>query len=101
MGRNRELIRQWTMLQHLAARRTTIPALTQELKVTSRTIRRDLEALQAAGFPIYDDTINGTKFWRLDSKELLGTLVPNARGGRTCSPGPTPTSAAHPFASCR
>ena len=78
MGRNKELIRQWTMLQKLAARRTTISTLVGELKVTSRTIRRDLDALQAAGFPIYDETVNGTKFWRLDSKELLGALVRNA-----------------------
>src|SRR6185503_5711566 len=78
MGRNKERIRQWTMLQKLAARRTTISTLVGELKVTSRTIRRDLDALQAAGFPIYDETVNGTKFWRLDSKELLGALVRNA-----------------------
>lgn len=69
--RNRELIRQWTILRFLAARRTnTIPKLAGELGVTTRTIRRDLAALQTAGFPIYDDTVNGTKFWRLDEKAL-------------------------------
>ena len=36
-------------------------------------------ALQTAGFPIYDDTVNGTKFWRMDPK-AMGAL---ARSGLT------------------
>jgi len=65
MGRNSELIRQWTLLRQLAAVRTnTITHLAAELKVTTRTIRRDLAALRTAGFPIYDETVNGTKFQR-------------------------------------
>src|SRR3954468_9592452 len=67
MGRNSELIRQWTLLRQLASVRTnTIPKLATDLNVTTRTVRRDLAALQAAGFPIYDDTVNGTKFWRME-----------------------------------
>ena len=82
MGRNKELIRQWTMLRHLAAGKTnTIKKLSEDLEVTTRTIRRDLEALQAAGFPIFDQTVNGTKFWRLDPK-AFGAL---ARSGLTFS----------------
>jgi len=47
MGRNSELIRQWTLLRQLAAVRTnTIPKLAQDLDVTTRTGRRDLVALQ-------------------------------------------------------
>jgi predicted DNA-binding transcriptional regulator YafY len=80
MGRNSELIRQWTLLRQLAAVRTnTIPKLAEDLNVTTRTVRRDLAALQAAGFPIYDDTVNGTKFWRMDPK-AMGAL---ARSGLT------------------
>lgn len=80
MGRNRELIRQWMVLQRLAGRRTnTILKLAEDLEVTTRTIRRDLEALQLAGFPIYDEVVNGTKFWRMDPK-LLGAF---ARSGLT------------------
>jgi predicted DNA-binding transcriptional regulator YafY len=72
MGRNSELIRQWTLFQRLTSRRTnTIPKLAAGLNVTTRTIRRDLDALQAAGFPIYDEVVNGTKFWRLDAKALI------------------------------
>jgi predicted DNA-binding transcriptional regulator YafY len=80
MGRNSELIRQWTLLRQLAAVRTnTIPNLSVELNVTTRTVRRDLAALQTAGFPIYDETVNGTKFWRMDPK-AMGAL---ARSGLT------------------
>ncbi len=80
MSRNSELIRQWTVLQQIAAGRVnTIPRLASELGVTTRTIRRDLAALQEAGFPIYDDIVNGTKFWRVERK-ALGAL---ARTGLT------------------
>src|SRR6185295_9871184 len=79
MGRNSELIRQWTLLQRIATQRSsTIPTLSTDLGVTTRTIRRDLIALQAAGFPIYDEVVNGTKFWRLDAKSLLNALPRNA-----------------------
>ena len=41
MGRNSELIRQWTLLRQLAASRTnTIPKLAGDLSITTRTIRR-------------------------------------------------------------
>jgi predicted DNA-binding transcriptional regulator YafY len=82
MHRNKELIRQWTLLQQVArVRDSTIPTLASDLGVSTRTIRRDLAALQEAGFPIYDATINGTKFWRIETKSL-GAL---ARSGLTFS----------------
>lgn len=70
MARNAEVIRQWTLLKELEASRTnTIDALAERTGVSTRTIRRDLIALQEAGFPIYDDTADdGRKFWRLDAK---------------------------------
>ena len=82
MHRNKELIRQWTLLKKVAGvRDRTIAKLATDLGVSTRTIRRDLAALQEAGFPIYDETINGTKFWRVETKSL-GTL---ARSGLTFS----------------
>ena len=83
MHRNRELIRQWTLLQTIArGRDCTIPKLAADLCVSTRTIRRDLNALQEAGFPIYDDdTAGGSKTWRIDGRPL-GTL---ARSGLTFS----------------
>jgi proteasome accessory factor B len=72
-GRNSELIRQWTLLRQLTAARTnTIPKLARDLGVSTRTVRRDLEALQAAGFPLQEDSANGTKFWRLPARAMSG-----------------------------
>jgi proteasome accessory factor B len=78
MARNRELIRQWTLLQQVATRRDwTIPKLAKHLHVSTRTVRRDLTALEAAGFPIYDDGDPGEKHWHLDARRLLDALSRN------------------------
>ncbi len=69
MPRNAEVIRQWTILRDLeASRRLTIDELAARTGVTTRTIRRDLEALQAAGFPLYDETYDGRKYWTLQQR---------------------------------
>jgi predicted DNA-binding transcriptional regulator YafY len=67
--RNAEVIRQWQVLREIESRRTgvTIHALAALVRVSTRTIRRDLQALQEAGFAIYDEgETNETKRWRLD-----------------------------------
>ena len=43
----------------------TIRQLAEMTNVTTRTIRRDLEALQEAGFPLYDVSDDGSKRWKL------------------------------------
>jgi proteasome accessory factor B len=64
--RNAEVIRQWKILKTIEAGRFTSSAkLADEHGVTERTIRRDIEALQEAGFPLYDDRQDGKKVWRL------------------------------------
>ena len=64
--RNAEVIRQWKILKRIeAGRHTTTSSLSDELDVTDRTIRRDIEALQEAGFPLYDERVDGKKVWRL------------------------------------
>ena len=64
--RNAEVIRQWKILKTIEAGRfTAIPELAEAHGVTERTIRRDIEALQEAGFPLYDDRADGRKVWRL------------------------------------
>lgn len=69
MPRNAEVIRQWTILRDLeASRRLTIDELAQRTGVTTRTIRRDLEALQSAGFPLFDELHDGKKYWTLEQK---------------------------------
>lgn len=73
--RNQEVIRQWKVLHALESSRhgTTIPALAGELDVTTRTIRRDLAALQEAGFPLFDERDeDGRVKWRLDGQVLKG-----------------------------
>ncbi|HEX5475210.1 MAG TPA: WYL domain-containing protein [Vicinamibacterales bacterium] len=69
MPRNAEVIRQWTILRELeASRRVTIDELAARTSVTTRTIRRDLEALQAAGFPLYDEMHAGKRYWMLEQR---------------------------------
>jgi len=64
--RNAEVIRQWKILKRIeAGRYTTTREMGAEYGVGERTIRRDLEALQEAGFPLYDDRKDGRKVWRL------------------------------------
>jgi predicted DNA-binding transcriptional regulator YafY len=69
MPRNAEVIRQWTILRDLeASRRVTIDELAERTGVTTRTIRRDLEALQTSGFPLFDEQIDGKRYWTLEAK---------------------------------
>ena len=69
MPRNAEVIRQWTILRELeASRRATIDDLARKTGVTTRTIRRDLEALQTSGFPLYDELVEGKRYWTLEAK---------------------------------
>ncbi len=76
MPRNQEVIRQWKVLHALESSRhgSTIAALATELAVTTRTIRRDLAALQEAGFPLFDDRDeeSGGVRWRLGGQLLKG-----------------------------
>lgn len=66
MPRNAEVVRQWKILRELeASRRGTITGLAEICKVTTRTIRRDLDALQEAGFGLFDDKIDGKVYWKL------------------------------------
>jgi predicted DNA-binding transcriptional regulator YafY len=67
--RNAEVIRQWQVLREIETRRggVTIQQLSALANVSTRTIRRDLQALQEAGFAVYDEgEENETKRWRLD-----------------------------------
>jgi len=66
MARNAEVVRQWKILLELeASRRGTINGLAEKCGVTTRTIRRDLDALQEAGFSLFDERIDGKVYWKL------------------------------------
>lgn len=75
MPRNQEVIRQWRLLHALESSRhgATIDGLASELEVTTRTIRRDLAALQEAGFPLFDtrDDLDRVR-WRLEGTAFKG-----------------------------
>jgi predicted DNA-binding transcriptional regulator YafY len=73
--RNQEVIRQWKVLHALESSRhgASIDSLAGDLEVTSRTIRRDLAALQEAGFSLYDTRDDeGRVRWRLEGQVLKG-----------------------------
>lgn len=56
--RNRQVVRQWEILLMLEGQPRTLNELAASVGdggVTTRTIRRDLDALQSAGFPIFND----------------------------------------------
>ena len=75
MPRNQEVIRQWKLLHALESSRhgASIDGLASDLDVTTRTIRRDLAALQEAGFALYDERDDaGRVRWRLDGQVLHG-----------------------------
>ena len=68
MPRNAETIRQWRLLREIEARRgLTIRRMAELGGVSTRTIRRDLDALQEAGFPLYDELVDEERRWRLGS----------------------------------
>jgi len=74
MGRNNEVIRQWTILRKLAGSRQgeTVKALAKLSGVTTRTVWRDMTALQEAGFPLMDEKLDGTTRWKLMEQGLKG-----------------------------
>jgi predicted DNA-binding transcriptional regulator YafY len=75
--RNTEVIRQWTILREIEQARgsgVTIDDLASLCSVTTRTIRRDLQALEEAGFPLFDDksSDDGKTRWRVNGQAFKG-----------------------------
>src|SRR5712692_2646401 len=83
MPRNAEVIRQWTLLREIERARSagvTVDDMAARCDVTTRTIRRDLQALEEAGFPLFDDRSrdDGKTHWRINGqafKELGAGLT--------------------------
>jgi predicted DNA-binding transcriptional regulator YafY len=65
MARGERLGRQWRIIQLLVSARRGWSAadLASELDCNPRTVYRDLEALQLAGFPLYTDKTEGKNLW--------------------------------------
>ena len=75
--RNAEVIRQWTILREIERARgagVTIDELASLCEVTTRTIRRDLQALEEAGFPLFDDrgSDDGKTRWKVNGQAFKG-----------------------------
>jgi len=67
MARGDQLGRQWKIIQTLISSRIGKSAadLADEMECHPRTVYRDLEALQVAGFPIYTERSEGKNLWSL------------------------------------
>jgi predicted DNA-binding transcriptional regulator YafY len=76
VARNAEVIRQWTILREIERARAgvTIDELAELCDVTTRTIRRDIQALEEAGFPLFDDRSadDGRTRWRVNGQSFRG-----------------------------
>jgi predicted DNA-binding transcriptional regulator YafY len=76
VARNADVIRQWTILREIERSTTgvTIDDLAALCDVTTRTIRRDLQALEEAGFPLFDDRSHddGRTRWRMNGQAFRG-----------------------------
>jgi len=68
MSEHSPLVRQWMMLRILSSRHygVTVKELAQELGVSEKTVRRDLDAFSEAGFPLEETVVeHGRKKWKL------------------------------------
>lgn len=67
MPRGDQLSRQWRIIQTLISSKygKSAAELSADLECHPRTVYRDLEALQAAGFPIYTERDEGKNLWSL------------------------------------
>jgi predicted DNA-binding transcriptional regulator YafY len=65
--RGTQLARQWKVIRLIESRKRGITGaeLASELEVPLRTVYRDLDAIQEAGFPIYTDREGKNSFWKI------------------------------------
>lgn len=74
--RGDQLARQWQMIQRLARSRAGVglDALAEELGCVRRTVYRDLDALQYAGFPVVSEKRDGRVLYRFIDRFGLGDV---------------------------
>ena len=67
MARGDQLARQWRIIQSLITSRLgkSVYDLAEDLECHTRTVYRDLEALQSAGFPVYTNIVEGKSMWSI------------------------------------
>jgi proteasome accessory factor B len=69
MPRNAEVIRQWNLLRSIEAAHwgLTFTQMAEDAQVTTRTIRRDIDALQEVGFPLVSEPHEAGIRWKLNA----------------------------------
>ena len=74
--RGDQLARQWQLIQRLARSRAGVglDALAEDLGCVRRTVYRDLDALQYAGFPVVSERRDGRVFYRFLDRFGLGDV---------------------------
>jgi predicted DNA-binding transcriptional regulator YafY len=65
--RGAQLARQWKILRLLESRKQgiSVAEISAQLESPTRTIYRDLEAIQEAGFPVYSEREDRNSYWRM------------------------------------
>ncbi|MBI3077369.1 MAG: HTH domain-containing protein [Deltaproteobacteria bacterium] len=69
---------QWKLITAIAARPQgcTVGALARDLNCTPRTIYRDLDAIQQAGFPLYSSRVDGRARWQFVDGFRVSFAIP-------------------------
>jgi predicted DNA-binding transcriptional regulator YafY len=78
MGRGDQLARQWRIIRSLISAKhgKTVADLVKDENCHPRTIYRDLETIQQAGFPIYSERRQGKGVWALVEEHRQHLPVP-------------------------
>ena len=86
-ARGQEVIRQWKLLNLLQSRKygLTVEQLAQQLGVTTRTIRRDIEQLQEAGFPLEQAVTETRRAWTLNREVFTGLAASGLTLSELCA----------------
>lgn len=79
-GRGRQVTRQLRLLRLLQSRRggLRVEEIVRETKVLRRTVYRDLEQLQAAGYPLVSVAEEGERRWRLEEGFRARVVTPGS-----------------------
>lgn len=90
-GRRDTVIRQWKLLRLVkASRYMTRLKLAEALGTNERTIRRDLMALEAAGFPLYRENSGVLQFirlmddWFLEGRPTVAPTIRQLESAKRC-----------------
>ena len=102
--RGDQLARQWRIIREIEASPDglTISEITNREEMDVRTIYRDLEALQVAGFPLYNEKVENANRWAfVDTFVLAGRSersfrCPDERAGAEDKKGREQPSYIHP-----